>query len=355
MRLLLLFFILPLVVIAQNEQDQHFKDVNFLLDNCNSESLNRAKEVYKEIKAKEEPFNFELKNFYEFLEYTKCKKYNDVLISAWKNDKIISRKSFKRFFKNSKENYNDFITGFSQKGEIIFADSKNDYFETEIDLNFQTKILKYIKSVSEKDYRSIVLISLKELNSSNLKSFISSVKSLGILEFKNEIIQKIYEVNSPSELGFLIPTILDLKADKLILEKILTEKQSIWDKGSRSEKIWVIIKKEGLKVSYGDYYTVNKKGKKKYDIEKFIVDNVSNNIIGNNPLLIVNNKVLEYDKYTLTPTLSNLDIKDIQTTSKHESKSIVYNGKTKNSDFNTMLIRYKEREKDGVLKILTHQ
>ena len=330
-----LFVFIPFILLGQNKYEE---DAKFIQKHCNKESFEKAKNIYTELQTQQTNNSFDttLNGFYQFLESTKCKEYNEILILAWKNDKVINEKSFKSFFKNSSVNYNDFIIGYTQRKHFRFANPNS--FDQGIDDNLQIQMLKYVKSISNNDFNNVVSVNIEELEGHELTNFMSVVKSnFGLKVFDKEIIKKSYSANFPFDLDYLVSQLIDLKIDKTVLEGILTTKKNVWDKGNWSEKFWSLIKQNNLKINQTDSYVLNDEGKKKYDVKTFLQKQKENDLIGNNPLIFLNHNIFKYDENSLVETLEKLDIKDIEVKSKHNTTSL-----------------YGARGKDGVLIILTN-
>ncbi|MGE8432544.1 hypothetical protein [Chryseobacterium joostei] len=333
------FFILllfsPTIVLSQNKYEN---DTDYIKKHCNKKSFNKAQKSYIELQAIqiENSFDTTLKNYYEFLESTKCQKFNQILISAWEKDKIINEKSFNSFFYNSNKNYNIFLTGYTQEKAFRFANQRN--LDQGIDNELQFKMLKYVESRSQEDLNKVAAINIEKLQGHELINFISTLEeSFGLKRFKKELIDKSNKVNYAFDLDFIISKLLELNIDKTTIENILNHTKSIWDKGNWSEKFWSLIKQQNLKISPGKDYEIDNLGNKKYDIERYINSQQKSGLIGKNPLLFIDYNIINYDEDTLIETLKKYNIKNIETESQEKTISI-----------------YGARGKDGVLIILTY-
>lgn len=328
-------FFFPIIFLAQNKYEE---DAKYIQKNCNQESFEKANKIYLELQKQqmENSFDRTLSGYYEFLESAKCKKYNPILVFAWENDKVINAKTFKSIFLNSNENYNAFVSGFSKSKSFRFANMNN--LDQGIDDKLQIDMLKYLESKSKEEFIKVARINIQKLEGQELLHFVSNLKSKFDLKlFEQDLVDKSMSVKYPFDLDFLVKNLMDLKTEKLEIEKILNQRKEVWNKGNWSEKFWSFIKNHKLKVDENKSYSLDQTGKKRYNVKQFITTQKENNSIGNNPLLFVNHSILSYESNSLIETLEKLDIKDIQVQSKQNTTSL-----------------YGARGKDGVLMILTN-
>lgn len=317
---LALLSFLPLLFSAQNKYQ---KEADYIRQNCNQESFDKAQKIYSELQTvqMENSFDRTLKNYYEFLQSVKCEKLDPLLISAWEQDKIINEKAFKTYFYNSTENYNTFIKGYILKKDFRFANSNS--FDQGIDDKLQPKMLKYVASRSQDDFNKIAVANIKTLTGEELIHFISTLKKdFSLTVFKKQLIDKSFETDDALSLHFMITQLLDLDVNQSTLEDILNKKKEFWDRGNWSEIFWKLIKQEGLKINKDKSYTVDSQNKKIFNIKEYISTQQEKDLIGKQPMLLVNFNVLEYDKDLLIPTLEKLKIKDIVTIPKQKSVNL---------------------------------
>ncbi len=330
-----LFLFLPIIIYAQNKYEE---EANYIQKNCNEESFEKANKIYSELQKQQTDNSFDrtLSGYYEFLESTKCKKYDPILIFAWENDKVISAKIFKSLFRNSNENYNAFVNGFSKSKSFRFANMNN--LDQGIDDKLQIDMLKYLESKSKEEFNKVAKINIQILEGQELIHFVSNLKSTFDLKlFEQDLIDKSMLVKYPFDLDFLVRNLMELDTKKLEVENILNQQKEVWDKGNWSKKFWSLIRANNLKIEQSKLYSIGEGGKKRYDVKKFIETHIENNSIGNHPLLFVNHSILNYEAKYLVETLDKLDIKDIQVKSKENATSL-----------------YGARGKDGVLVVLTN-
>ena len=317
------FILLSFYSIAFFSQSKYDKEIDYLRRNCNQEALDKAKRMYSELQAiqMDNSFDTTLKDYYEFLESTKCRKFDLILFSVWERDKMINERIFKSFFYNSDENYNIFINGYIQKKRFIFVNSES--LDQGIDNELQLKMLKYVESRSKNDLKEVISSNIEKLNGQELTHFISTVdNAFGLKEFQKELINKSYHAEYPFDLDFLLSKLIYLKVNNSTVENILNNKKNIWDKGNWSEKFWSLIKSQGFNINADLSYTIDDQGKKKYNIKEYIKNQQINNMIGENPLLFINHSLVNYNENSLIEMLEKLDIKDIQSESKDNSVSL---------------------------------
>ncbi|HCN50345.1 MAG TPA: hypothetical protein DIT10_14865, partial [Chryseobacterium sp.] len=113
-----------------------------------------------------------------------------------------------------------------------------------------------------------------------------------------------------------------LDVSQSTLEDILNKKKEFWDRGNWSEIFWKLIKQEGLKINKDKSYTLDSQNKKTFNIKEYISTQQERDLIGKQPMLLINFNVLEYDKDLLIPTLEKLKIKDIVTIPKQKSVTL---------------------------------
>lgn len=333
LNLFLIFFVY--VIYAQNKYKE---DAIFIQKNCSERSFVKAKKIYEELKTQQlnNSFDTTLKNYYEFLASTKCVKFDEILLQAWINDKIINKNSFKNYFLNNDENYSNFIQGYLLNNSFRFANKDN--LDQGIDDVLQAAMLRYISYKSQSDFKKVIGKNIEILKGQELIHFIESVKeNFKLKDFEKDLINKSYLVNYPFDLNFLVTQLINLKTDKIIIEDILNNKLNVWDKGNWSEKFWKTIKDSNLKIKNDQSYEVNSTGTKAYNIKDFLKIQKDNNVIGDNPLLLINNNVVSYQENKLTDTLEKLDIKNIEAQAKQKTVNI-----------------FGARGVDGVIMVLTN-
>ncbi|GEJ47337.1 hypothetical protein [Chryseobacterium sp. ON_d1] len=314
------FILLTFFPISFFSQTRYENNIDFIRKNCNQESLDKARKIYTELQAKQMDNSFDttLKEYYEILESTGCRKFDTILFSAWEKDKVISKRVFETSFYGSNENYSIFMNGYLQKKEFRFANQEN--LDQGIDDELQLKMLKYIAAHSKSDLQKVIRVNIQKLSGQELIHFISAIeKGFELKEFQEDLISKSYHAEYAFDLNYLMTQLISLKADNSTLESILTDKKNIWDKENWSEKFWSLIRSNGFNIKPDPFYQIDDKGRKRYRVRAYISHLKQNKSIGENPLLFINYNLVEYKENALIEMLEKLDIKDIQIESKDES------------------------------------
>lgn len=164
-------------------------------------------------------------------------------------------------------------------------------------------------------------------NGAELGNFIYHIKEskINLKPYNQILIEKLENAKFPYDINILSQTLLENETNKSKIENILNSKINIWDKGNWSENFWVIIKKYNLNIEKPKYYELDSNSIKNYDVSEFIKTQINNDIIGENPLLMVDWNIINYEEGKLIETLNKLDIKQIDYTSK--SKAVNLYGK----------------------------
>lgn len=173
-----------------------------------------------------------------------------------------------------------------------------------------------------------------------LKNFFRNLEDndFDLKPYNEILIEKAKAALWPLDLHMIIEILLKQETDKHILEQILNNKKSIWDKGQWSQEFWKLIKVNNLSIMHDQPYTVNEKGEKAYDLKLYIEQKIKNNELGSNPLLQIDYNITQYTSGGLLNILSELNIKDIQIIPKDQAISL-----------------FGQRGIDGMIKVLTRQ
>lgn len=193
--------------------------------------------------------------------------------------------------------------------------------------------------MNKEEKYNFISSNLKSKNGVDLGNFVFHLKQskIDLFQFNNLLIEKFEEAKYPYEINLLAETLIENEKNRTIIEKTLNSKINIWDTGNWSEKFWTFIKNNNLNITKPNYYELEKESSKKYEISNFLKIKKENNEIGENPLLMVDWNIVSYEEGKLIETLKNLDIKQIDYTSKNKAVSL-----------------YGKRGIDGVLNILTN-
>ena len=190
---------------------------------------------------------------------------------------------------------------------------------------------------SEKNQLKFIECNLNDLKGSDLGNFIYQLQqeNVDFVKYNSLFKEKLKNSEFAYDLYILTDLLLQYPKNKIYLESILNHKTSIWDSGNWGDKFWKIISDNNLKVTYPNYYSVNK-GIRNYDFTKFLSEKIANDELGTNPLLMINYDIVDYENEKLIETIDTLNIKQIDYLPK--SKSVLLFGK---------------RGKDGKIDILT--
>ncbi|HNP32507.1 MAG TPA: hypothetical protein PKN96_04395 [Flavobacterium sp.] len=172
------------------------------------------------------------------------------------------------------------------------------------------KLTKLPKSAFEKAVND----SIVNLEPTELTGFLKTLKNeykTDLKPFSNNLNNRFENCKWPVEMNVLFNMLLDLKIETTRIENSLNNKKDIWDKDEWGEKFWQIIRKNKLKIKEGPYYSVDENGQKKYNLRLLLEDKMSNEELGANPLLYLNNNLKDYEANRLYETLQELSIKDI--------------------------------------------
>jgi len=182
----------------------------------------------------------------------------------------------------------------------------------------------------------------ENINSKNgvdLGNFIYHIKEskIDLKPYNQILIDKLENAKFPYDINILSQTLLENETNKSKIENILNSKINIWDKGNWSENFWVLIKKYNLNIEKPKYYELDSNSIKNYDVSEFIKTQINNDIIGENPLLMVDWNIINYEEGKLIETLNKLDIKQMDYTSKSNAVNL-----------------YGKRGIDGLLNVTTN-
>jgi hypothetical protein len=202
----------------------------------------------------------------------------------------------------------------------------------------QNESIDKMKKLPKVEFEKAFNDSIQNLESLELWNFIKNAKEneIDLNDFNSTFLKRFETAKSPIEMFFLLEILIEQKTEKSIIENTLNNKKDIWDNGEWSAKFWKIISENGFKISENNYYTINEKGEKIYNLKLFIEEKIKQNEMGENPLLEVDYVITNYSENTLLETLEKLTIKDIQIIPKQKSVGL-----------------FGKRGVDGMIKVLT--
>ncbi|MCJ8155177.1 hypothetical protein MKJ01_15525 [Chryseobacterium sp. SSA4.19] len=177
--------------------------------------------------------------------------------------------------------------------------------------------------MSEAERYNFISSNLKINNGVNLGNFIFHLQEskIELRPFDQLLINKLKKAQYPYDINILTNLLVDNKENKSNIEWILNSKIKIWDTGNWSEKFWSLINEYNLDIKKPDYFIIENFSKK-YNVSAFIKTKIENNELGNDPLLMVNWNIVNYEEGKLIETLNHLDIKQIDYTPKDKSVSL---------------------------------
>lgn len=181
-----------------------------------------------------------------------------------------------------------------------------------------------LKKMSKQKRYHYISSNLKSKNGSELGNFIYHIKlsKVDLKPYNEILIEKLNNSVFPYDIFILSELLIDKENNKIEVENILNSKIKIWDSGNWSEKFWDLVTSYNLNVEKPKYYNFENKSKKKYKVSEFIEAKTNSNELGENPLLMVNWKIVSYDNGKLIETLIKLDIKQIDITSRNNSVNL---------------------------------
>jgi hypothetical protein len=345
MKKAILILLFPIGCYAQHIITKDSADINYIIKNCSSDSKTKAKElleIYREEQT-DNMFDITLKTYFEILQYSNCKNYDEFLESLWTENKVISENYFNKKFLNKKGNYSKFTNGFNSSQDFRFATNHPDEFSLDQGINNSLwfEMLFYIKSVSYDDYKLSVQKNIEQLVSHDLLNFIMVIQeNFDLYEFENDLLVKMEKVEYPFDLDLLMRILIQNENNNSRIEQILNEKKAIWDTGNWSKKYWEFINENNFKIETSSYFRINENGLKVYDIDKFINYYESKGEIGSFPIIQINHSLnLYYSKEysTLKDFLQTLEIQNIVVKKSEDAIKL-----------------YGSRGKDGFLEIMTY-
>lgn len=163
------------------------------------------------------------------------------------------------------------------------------------------------------------------------------LSAVDLTPYNNIFIEKLKNSIFPYDLFILSEYLLKNDDNKLTVENILNSKINIWDTGNWSENFWRLIKSNNLNIEKPKYYSIEDLSTKKYNISEFLEAKLANNELGKKPILMINWEIINYEDEKLVEMLNELNIKQIDITSKNESVNL-----------------YGKRGIDGLIKITTN-
>ena len=202
----------------------------------------------------------------------------------------------------------------------------------------QNEEYEKLKKLPKIEFEKAFNDSIEKLKSNDLWNFIYGAKEnkIDIIEFNHTFIKRLENADWLNEIAFLTEILIEQLTEKKIIEYLLNKKKEIWDKGEWSEKFWKIIRKNNYDITENTNYTINEKGEKTYNLKLFFQEKTRVDEIGQNPLLSLNHKIVDYPENKLLETLEKFIIKDIQIIPKVQSVGL-----------------FGKRGIDGMINILT--
>lgn len=210
-------------------------------------------------------------------------------------------------------------------------------------------ILMMILSCKSNDAFSLKKMSNRERNeyiSSNLRSKIGTelgnflyhikLSKVDLKPYNQILFEKLETAVFPYDVYTVSELLIENGSDKSAIENTLNSKIKIWDVGNWSEKFWDLIQNNNLKIEKPQYYSSDSTIQK-YNIPEFMKVKLANNELGENPLLMVDWKIVDYENGKLIEVLNKLNIKQIDITPKSQSVN-----------------QYGKRGIDGLMRVSTN-
>lgn len=195
-----------------------------------------------------------------------------------------------------------------------------------------------LKKMSKRERYDYISLNLKSKNGSELGNFVYHMKlsKVDLSPYNQILLEKLDTAVFPYDMYIISELLIENNGDKSAVESTLNSKIKIWDVGNWSEKFWDLIQNNNLKVEKPQYYSSNPTIQK-YNIPEFMRVKLTNNELGENPLLMVDWKIVDYENGKLIEALNKLNIKQIDITPKSQSVSL-----------------YGKRGIDGLLRVSTN-
>lgn len=180
-----------------------------------------------------------------------------------------------------------------------------------------------LKKMSNRERYNYISSNLKSKNGSELGNFIYHIKlsKVDLRPYNQILFEKLDTAVFPYDLYLISELLIENNGDKSVVESTLNSKIKIWDVGNWSEKFWDLIQNNNLKIEKPQYYSSESKTQK-YNISELMKIKLANNELGENPLLMVDWKIVDYENGKLIEVLNKLNIKQIDITPKSQSVSL---------------------------------
>ncbi len=155
---------------------------------------------------------------------------------------------------------------------------------------------------------------------SDLGNFIYHLEKSNIKlnEYDKYLKLKLEKSIYPYDIYLLSSLLIKEKENKHFVQNILNAKIEKWDSGNWGNKFWNFIITEKLNVVKPFFYEF-KNGVKKYDFDTFLNLKLKSGELGLNPLLFLNDRLIDYKKGNLNTFLKKYEIIQIDYIPKEES------------------------------------
>lgn len=205
-------------------------------------------------------------------------------------------------------------------------------------LNCKSNDAFSLKKMSTSERYDYISSNLKSKNGSELGNFVYHIKlsEVDLKPYNQILFEKLEATVFPYDMYIVSELLIENGGDKFAIENTLNSKIKIWDVGNWSEKFWDLIQNNNLKIEKPQYYSSDSTIQK-YNIPEFMKIKLANNELGENPLLMVDWKIVDYENGKLIEVLNKLNIKQIDITPKSQSVSL-----------------YGKRGIDGLLRVSTN-
>ncbi|MDR6157805.1 hypothetical protein QF023_001321 [Chryseobacterium sp. SLBN-27] len=205
-------------------------------------------------------------------------------------------------------------------------------------LNCKSNDAFSLKKMSTSERYDYISSNLKSKNGSELGNFVYHIKlsEVDLKPYNQILFEKLETAVFPYDMYIVSELLIENGGDKSAIENTLNSKIKIWDVGNWSEKFWDLIQNNNLKIEKPQYYSSDFTIQK-YNIPEFMKIKLANNELGENPLLMVDWKIVNYEKGKLIEVLNKLYIKQIDITPKSQSVSL-----------------YGKRGIDGLMRVSTN-
>ncbi|KMQ59483.1 hypothetical protein ACM46_20560 [Chryseobacterium angstadtii] len=181
-----------------------------------------------------------------------------------------------------------------------------------------------LKKMNKNERNNFISSNLKTKTGVDLGNFIYQLQEskIRLKPFEPLLIEKLRGSEYVYDINILTNLLIEDIENKPEIEQVLNSKIKIWDTRNWSGKFWSLIQEYHLNIEKPNYYTIEANSLKKYDVMEFMKTKIATSELGNDPLLMVNWEIINYEKGKLIETLNKLDITQIDYTPKSKSVSI---------------------------------